>query len=312
MRVSLNARLRAILDAADDPFTRDWWSAVERSDVPTLKSLLQRPELRRMSSRELASLADGLSGRPTELFQLLNMAYERYPGEFLVHFRLAMLSDRGTKTMKGRTAMLRHITAAIAVRPRSAIARCVLGMELLDLKRESAGRRMLQSASEVDPTSPRPHLFVGLRAAHSQNWDELIDAYKAAARADPDTAHLMMPASMGSAPEAVRARLVKEVAAIQPNHPGSHELLGGQYLHQGNYRAALAAYRLANEAAGKDHAGKVGVLFQIGDLERKARWEGMIDAVLAGTIKPSGGNSRAIPHCSRRNMHSPSASLTKH
>jgi hypothetical protein len=81
MPVSLNVRLRAILNAADDPFTRHWWSAVERSDVPTLKSLLQRPELRRMSSRELASLANGLSGRPTELSQLLNMAYDQRQSE---------------------------------------------------------------------------------------------------------------------------------------------------------------------------------------------------------------------------------------
>ena len=301
-------RLQAILTAVvDDPFTREWWAAVASYNGTSLKKLLTRPELHRMSSRELASLAEGLSTTPFWEVQrdLMALAYDRFPGEFWVHFRLAFLADFGAgkadpKGPKLAHETLRHLTAAVAARPRSGIARSALGMTLLEKRRDDpAGLRMLKSAGEVDPTSPWPHIFLGMEAVERANWAEATPAFKRAVRADPDTSYFMIhttvltpalyaPASgeTEAPPDAAVARLIEEVAAVNPNHPGSHDLLGELHLLKRNYRAALVALRKANQLAEQDYARKPMLAYQLAELEAKAKWEGKIDDVLAGKIKP--------------------------
>ena len=95
-----HARLKAILDAVtEDPFTREWWGAVGRNDTVAIKKLIARPEIGRLTARELGSLAEGIN--PTSptyeaLGPFLQMAYERFPGEFWVHFRMAFQMQLGS------------------------------------------------------------------------------------------------------------------------------------------------------------------------------------------------------------------------
>ena len=299
-------RLQAILTAVvDDPFTREWWAAVASYNGTSLKKLLTRPELHRMSSRELASLAEGLSTTPFWEVQrdLMALAYDRFPGEFWVHFRLAFLADFGAgkadpKGPKLAHETLRHLTAAVAARPRSGIARSALGMALLEIRKDDpAGFRMLKSAGEVDPTSPWPHLFLGMEAVERASWTEATDPFKSAVRADPDTAYFMMH-TMFDGPGGTETqehiwRIVEEVAAVNPNYIGSLDLLGELHIKKGNYRAALVAFRKADKLATEDYARKPLLAYQLAELEAKAKWEGKIPVAPDDTVTPANSTEGA-------------------
>ncbi len=341
-RLNLGTRLGAILTAVtEDAFTREWWAAAKKHDMAAMKKLVQRPELRRMSSRELASLADALSfaSEPQVLQTFMNLAYERFPGEFWVLFRYAMATEilRDSEPVEPKTIdipaepdpkkppdsskpkapdapeapavepkpnnraneSLRYFTAAVAARPRSAIARAALGMQLIELNQEAAGLRVLKSAAEVDPTSPWPHLFLVMYSIEKEKWDDVAAPLKAAVKADPDTSYFLIhsailalatyrptPDMKPDESDPYLSRLIEEAAAMHPNHPGSHDLLAELHTKKGNHRAALAEYRKAHQLATSDYARKPLLAMQLRQLESIVRWEGKVQDVIDGKYTP--------------------------
>ena len=137
-----------------------------------------------------------------------------------------------------REAAHRHLTAALAIRPNSAIARAALGMELIEKgKNEAAGIKMLRSATEVDPTSPWPHLFLGMWAIEKEDWPEGFRALKETVRADPDAGFFMLSSTVlymlgaGSISPTFpsdrdQSQFFNDLIALHPKHPGGHDLLG--------------------------------------------------------------------------------------
>ncbi len=302
------AQLTAILKAVtEDPFAQEWWAAVARKDTAALKKLIARPEIRQMSSREMASLADGLnptSGNFEVLDDFLGIAYDRFPGEFWINFRLAWRGALGgtastSKATEKPDDSLRHLTAAVAARPNSAIARVALGIVLLDKRKDSqTGLRMLHSAAEVDPTSPWPGLFLGMMAIEKGDWTEASRAFQQCVRADPDTGFFMIysTTAFGFAREAGNpsgptdpdfARLVDELIAARPDHPGGYYLLGMRLTKTGEGRAALAAFNKAKSFVAPDYPGGLLVAGQVAQLEALAQWEEKLPAVVRGEIRPA-------------------------
>ena len=194
----LRDRLGAVLDAVtEDPFAREWWAAAGRRDAAALKALLARPELGRMSSRELSSLADGLAdaeGDDKEVFAaFLHAAYDRFPGDFWVNFRLASSESLNRNGKDEEERVIRHLSAAVAARPRSAVARVVLGSALCEQQKgDPTGLRLLHGAAELDPDAPWAHLFLGWMAMEEANFADAARAFERAVRADPDTAFVMI------------------------------------------------------------------------------------------------------------------------
>ena len=187
-------------EVIDDPFQKQWWNAIEPLDVETLKKLMASPEIGRMSSRSLSSLADGLNlqtGGFVVAGDFLRIVDDRFPGEFWVHFRLAMFGDfsDGAKTdeKQEKEQSLLHLTAAVAARPRSAVARAALGMQMLEIKKDDPkAPRMLESASELEPSSPWPHLFLGLNRLEDNDWTRAKPAFIRAVKAEPDTSFALL------------------------------------------------------------------------------------------------------------------------
>ncbi len=305
---SSRERLQTILrEVTDDPFTREWWDAVAAGNLSALQKLVTRPELRRLSSRELASFSDGLTafGSADVQRELMALAHDRFPGEFWVHIRLATLAGIGVgKVNDNDTAnvTIRHLSAAVAARRAGALARAALGMELMRSRNDPAGLRMLKSAAEVDPASPWPHLILGMDALQKSNWDEATASFASAARADPDAAYFMLhttvfefyrhvptPGGPENPPDEQIARLVEAVTAVKPNHPGSLDLLGELHLRKHDYRAALATFRKASQIAEPDYARRAVLAYELGELEKKARWEGKIPLAPDGTVAAANG-----------------------
>lgn len=234
---------------------------------------------------------------------MLDIARERFPGEFWAHFRTAVqaLSTAPAPDAKDKAKadeeVIRYLTAALAIRPQSAIARAVLGMVLIERRKdERAGRRMIHSAAKADPTSPWPHLFIGMHAMKKKDWPEAFRAMKESVRVDPDIGFFMTSFSvpiLRSATDDPKhptdgeiVKFCNELIAIQPKHPGGYDLLGKYYLQAGDHRSALARLRKAKVLMSPDYPGRIVLEMQVTALEAKARWEGKLPAVLRGEIKP--------------------------
>jgi tetratricopeptide (TPR) repeat protein len=321
---SLDKRLRAILNAVtENRFSRDWWGAVERRDIAKLKELVANPELRQMPSREMAALAEGLNaftGTEEKIVDdFLAVALERFPGEFWVHFRLAMRSQFGGSYVTGdspqdlddrigqheramKEASFRHLTAALAIRPTSSVARLALGMELIEHRNdEQAGLRMLESAVEADPASPWPHLFIGMHAVEHHDWPRAFRSFKESIRNDPDTGFFMTSATAffslsargASQKEPTDREFIdyfNELIAMHPQHPGGYDLLANYYRQIGDHRSALAALRKAKDLQSPNYVGRPITDREIAELEAQAAWEAKLPAVLRGEIKPDAHN----------------------
>ena len=302
-------KLDAILKAMTvDSFTRQWWEAVEKKDLIKLKELLKQPAIARLTSRELASLAEGVSpfsGLGEALPPLLVIAQQRFPGEFWVHFRLAfvpLFNSRGRAHDKDPDAPYRHLTAALAIRPNSAIARSAPGMEMLDKgKDEAAGQRWLESAAKVDPKSPWPHLLLGMDAMDKQDWPKAFRTLKEAVRRNPDTAFFMLSsAPLFMHPNAKDAskhptgkdivRELNEMIALHPKHPGGYEMLGRYYLQASDHRAALAALRKSGEFTSPDYPVQLLRRYELANLEAEVLWKEKLPGVIRGEIKPADRN----------------------
>ncbi len=299
---SLRDRLNTILDAVtDDPFVREWWGAVHRHDSVTLKRLLTRPEIGRMSSHELSSLADGLADLRFEnreiLTDLLRATYHRFPGEFWVNFRLASL-ESNSKNPKNDA--LRYLSAAVAARPKSAIALVALGTGLLERHdHDPTGLRLIHSAAELDPTSPWPYFLLGMRAVDSENFTDAFRAFERLARLDPDTGFFLIHSAFisnhrprsrttGKGPsESEIAQFIDALIVACPDHPGGYDLRAESRLKKDNGRGALADYRKAKSLMSPDYARRVFVEMQIDTLEPMELWEKKLPQALSGRIQPT-------------------------
>ncbi|QDU18205.1 serine/threonine-protein kinase [Urbifossiella limnaea] len=295
----LRDRLRAVLLlATDDPFTREWWAAAERPDEPKLRALLTRPEVARMSARELGVLAEGLadgSGGTILAVQaeLARVAYERAPGEFWAHMRLGFRSSEPDDP-----EIIRHFTAAVAARPRSVAARLALGMALKEARPDSPdGGRLVRSAVELDPASPWPHILIGTSGAFAADYDETVAALRRAVQLDADLAFFMITvlySEMVAGSRGVKAltpvelaRACDELIAARPDHPGGYDFRAKVRVAAGDNRGALADLRASAARPKSGYAGRSLSQFQHVQLEQLAGWEAKLPAVLRGELRPA-------------------------
>ena len=113
----------------------------------------------------------------------------------------------------------RHLTAALAIRPNSAIARAALGMVLIERRKDEVEElRLLHSTFKAGLTSPWQHLFIGMQT---------IEMVLSEMRKD----------------EAAGLRLLHSAAKADPTSPWPHLFVGMQAIEQGNWPEAYRSMK---------------------------------------------------------------------
>jgi hypothetical protein len=297
--------VREILDpvldgVTDDPFAREWWAAERTGDRAAVEALLARPELARMSSRELAALAEGGGGTLARYkgldaaAKVAALAYDRFPGEFWVHMRLGL----GALEKKGKAdeaAAVRHMTAAVAARPRSMAARLGLAMVLSGPEADRPeGRRHALAAADLDPASGFPHMILSFMCFAQDDWAGGVAAVREMIRRDPDVGFFMAAVSLNLAvPGAAgpdRAEgdaLIDALVADYPDRPEPYAMRANRCARRGDARGELNDLRRALALNHKPGPQRYVLRVRLGELEQLARWETRLPAVLRGDDRPA-------------------------
>jgi tetratricopeptide (TPR) repeat protein len=195
---------------------------------------------------------------------------------------------------------IRYLTAAVAARPRSAMARLALGMSLFEQRNDDPQAfRLLRGAATIDPTSPWPHLMLGYTAMETGNGKDMLGAFREAVRVDPEVSFFMILSTLqfDFAPQSAKAkrnitpddlaRFYDDLIAMQPNQAGGYVLRGGFRHQNGDYRSALADYRKALPLASNDDPFRAIAKGTLQNLEAIARWEDKLPAILKGEFRPA-------------------------
>jgi Flp pilus assembly protein TadD len=158
----------------------------------------------------------GEAGRAAEL---LRDGLRRHPGDFWLHFELAyVLSDLGPG-QAGEAA--RHYTAALALRPESAVVHNNLGLALKDQGDLVGAVACYREALRLDPKLALAHNNLGNALRARGDLDGAVACYKEALRLDP-------------------------------KHAPAHFNLGFALRRQGRFAESLTAFRRGHELGSRN------------------------------------------------------------
>jgi tetratricopeptide (TPR) repeat protein len=236
-----------------------------------LRDLLRtRPEEAARTLRELADDANELEGQPAEsLFLLalllregpqdpvraegvLRRAQARFPGDFWVNLELARAPGQragDVRTLYPRPGeAVRYLSAAVAVRPRSAVTRYNLGNALRAQGNLAEAAAAYREAIRLQPDYAWAYSGLGLALRDQGKLPEAVAACREAVRLHPDLgwAHHNLGLALqaqGKLPEAVAA--YREAVRLQPDLAVAHTNLGLVLRAQGKLAEAVAAHQKA-------------------------------------------------------------------
>ncbi len=233
-------------------------------------------------------LKEGLNDRERAA-RVLQRAVLRYPGDFWAHFELGVVGG-----MPGPPSdwfpypeePVRHLTAALAVRPRSLIARSRLAIALFAQDKPGEALAVRREAIRFDPDDAAAHADLGNMLLLNARLDDAIAEHREALRLDPDlaNAHYYLGHALeckgeleGSANEyrkaielevrpvvylslgellQVQGRFDEAAAAylqslrLNPDYVLAHYYLGSTLLEQGKLDDALVETRSASAQTG--------------------------------------------------------------
>ena len=192
-------RLVAAARAADP----DPWRDALRARVAA-RDAAAAAELRRLADDEEAlatqpssslillarQLRDGLNDRERAAL-VLRRAVLRHPADFWAHFELS--TARGTQGGPSSSfpmpeEAVRHLTAALALRPRSRMASSRLAFALLARGEPGEAVAVCREALRLDPEDAMAHAFLGFTLLEQGKLDDAISELREALRREPDHA----------------------------------------------------------------------------------------------------------------------------
>ena len=184
--------------------------------------------------------------------RILRNAWNRDAGDFWVNYALAFARTRGpgemAKAYPDPVAAVRFLTAAVATRPRSPMARAVLGQALQAQGKLDEAIAQQRTALRLKPDYDVAHLTLGFSLRDQGKLDEATAEFREALRLTPDEAltHYSLGLALrdqGKVDEAIAE--FREAVRLTPDEASTHRDLGFALRAQGNVDEATAEFREA-------------------------------------------------------------------
>jgi serine/threonine protein kinase/Tfp pilus assembly protein PilF len=241
------AWLERVLSAADaDPWRQGVRAARERNNGQALERLAREVDVAAQPPEALIMLELGLRqrGATETALNLLWRAQEAFPDDFWINLRLGM-ALRGCQPPRAEEA-LRFLTAAVALRPGSAVARFNLGSTLHLHGRSDEATAALRRAIDLKPDYASAHFHLGNVLAEQGQIDAAVAAMRRGIALKPDRGewhyNLGIALMKQGRPKEAEAAYDRAIA-LRPEHAEAHCNLGLALWQQGEFVRALAALK---------------------------------------------------------------------
>jgi serine/threonine-protein kinase len=275
VRQAVSAAVEEWLDVATDPRFQvrephlDWLRALAAAELdggemremraawqergPTrrrraLERLAASADVRRLPPRVLAQMAQRLRAaqatRSAE--QLLRRAWRQYPEDFWVNEYLGALLSQAEPQRWAEA--VRHLTAAVVLRPDSSGALLNLGVALEAVGQPDEAIACYRRAVELDPKYVGAHSNLGGALQTAQRLDEALACFRKAVEIDPKDArtHYNLGtglAGKGQFDEAIAC--FRQAIDLDPKFARAYINLGNALKDKGPEDEALACFRKA-------------------------------------------------------------------
>jgi serine/threonine-protein kinase len=237
-------RMIAVLDPNPDSFRSRWRNA--RGNRQLLTRLASAPQVRQLSPADLARLGRSLTSAKAvrEAVDLLQKAWSKHPHDFWINFYLAGALAQLKKPRWGEVS--RFYTAALAVRPGSAVAFYNLGAALKaqgDLKGAVVAYR---KAVEINPQFADAFNNLGITLAAQRDLKGAVVAFRRAIHINPKDAEFYY--NLGIALNDQRdlkgaIAAYRKVIRLNPSFAKAYVNLGFALQARGDLKGAAVAYQ---------------------------------------------------------------------
>jgi serine/threonine protein kinase/tetratricopeptide (TPR) repeat protein len=183
-------RLRDVADGADDnAWRRTFRGAALAGDAQRFKALAGQPEALDQPPGVLAWLGSVLegAGAATEAVALLRQAQARHPDDFWINYNLGHVLIFSPRPHPSAEAA-GYFRAAVAIRPRSAEARSILGLALEDQGKADAAIAAYRQAIALDPKFAIGHSNLGRVLMAKGDYNAAVAEYRKVVELDPAVA----------------------------------------------------------------------------------------------------------------------------
>jgi eukaryotic-like serine/threonine-protein kinase len=184
--------------------------------------------------------------------RVLRWAVFRYPADFWARSELGKVHGVGSTELSGLFPMpaesVRHLTAAVAIRPGSALAHDTLGNALRAQGKIEEALAEFREAIRLKPDYFLAHMSLGAALVAGGKNDEAVAEFRTAIRCKPDDAvsHSNLGAALaagGKSDEAIAE--FRDAIRIKHDHAEAHNNLAHAFIGQGKLSEAIAEAREA-------------------------------------------------------------------
>jgi eukaryotic-like serine/threonine-protein kinase len=233
---------------AADPDPSGWRNRVRDpavcADRAALMQLVQSASDAKPPVRLLVALGERLQDLDVDATSFLRQVQQQYPGDFWTNATL------GTALLKsGNCAQaVRYYQAALAIRPRSAVARVNLGLALVADNDVDEAVDRFREAIRIDPDFAHAHFSLGLTLRTRGEVAQAIAELKEAARLEPRNADYHYNLALALKDQGEFDQSIERFRAaleIEPKHPDAIFNLGLAFGATGKYDRAIDQFREA-------------------------------------------------------------------